>query len=82
MEVTLMKEFQKKLNMSTWDRNFLRDKELFGDSEVYIEDFIDDMQPNEKQTMMLHIGEDNLGDVCNFVPTIVVKVTQHLQSNG
>jgi hypothetical protein len=78
MEATSMIEFQKNLDMSMWERKYLQDKELFGDGEVSIHDIIHDMCLNEKRVIMWHIGDDDLTNVCNFVPAMLIKVTESI----
>ena len=77
MEATSMVEFQKNLDMSTLEHEYLQDKELFGNGEVSIHDFIHDMFLNKKLVIMWHIGEDDLTDDRNFVPAMLIMVTEH-----
>ena len=71
-----MEEFKKYLDMSSWERDFHTYQEMFGDGKVYI----DAMRLNEKRVVMWYIGEDEVdsSDIRNYVPTILVRVTEHV----
>ena len=80
IESKTMQEFKKNLDMSSWERDFHRYQDMFGDGEIDLETYIDGMRLNDKRVIMWYIGEDemDLSDLRNYVPTLLVKVTQHI----
>ena len=75
-----MQEFKKNLDMSSWERDFHTYQDMFGDGEVDLEAYIDAMRLNKKHVLMWYIGEGDvdLGDLRNYVPSLLVKVTEHV----
>ena len=80
IQAKTMEEFKKNLDMSSWERDFHRDQDMFGDGEIDLETYIDGMRLNDKRVIMWYIGEDemDLSDLRNYVPTILVRVYEHV----
>ena len=70
----LIKE-KAKLNMSSWEKAYQNDNELFSQVNNSLLDFAGGMSTRDKHVIMWNLEDDDPRDVRNFVPAYLVKIS-------